>query len=68
MRKKSNHVGERYGRLVVIEEAPSVRRQCDNRSLTQWLCKCDCGNTVIVKTDYLGKRTNSCGCIARVGV
>ena len=62
--RKINHIGERYGRLVVVEEAQSIRRKSDNRSITQWVCKCDCGNTVIVKTDCLGKRTNSCGCLS----
>jgi hypothetical protein len=30
---------------------------------TQWICKCDCGNTVIVDVCHLrSKNTKSCGC------
>lgn len=50
---------KRFGRLVVI-------RRVDNSSggETRWLCKCDCGNTKIVKGNHLREgATKSCGCL-----
>lgn len=51
--------GQRFGRLVVLKE---VER--NKFGHIQWLCQCDCGNTVISSTSVLraGKR-KSCGCI-----
>ncbi len=47
---------KRFGRLVAIE----VTYKENKRS---WLCKCDCGNEVIVPTFYLTSGNNSsCGC------
>lgn len=48
--------GMRFGRLVAVARVP-------NASPTKWECKCDCGNTVQVKTDNLRSgNTTSCGC------
>lgn len=54
-----NIVGNRYGRLVVIEKVPSN----GNREKAKWVCRCDCGNKTVVSGDAL-KRGNSksCGC------
>jgi len=51
--------GQRFGRLVVLKE---VER--NKFGHIQWLCQCDCGNTVVSSTSVLrcGKR-KSCGCI-----
>lgn len=55
-------VGNRYGRLVVVERAPD-RVQANGRHRIMWLCKCDCGNTVEVLGDNLKKGVSrSCGC------
>jgi hypothetical protein len=49
---------QRFGRLVAICET-DVKRA---KSLV-WLCKCDCGNTVLVPaTSLRGGTTKSCGC------
>jgi hypothetical protein len=40
-------LGRRIGRLVVVEEAPT------ERGTARWLCKCDCGETVIREGIYL---------------
>jgi hypothetical protein len=54
-----DELGNRYGRLVVIEEAG--RNRFRN---TMWLCQCDCGNTVVVKGVSLRKgEAKSCGCL-----
>lgn len=52
-------VGERYGRLVVVEvlRGPKPLR-C--------LCVCDCGKTKAVTAGHLREgRTRSCGCLKR---
>jgi len=55
---KLNILNERYGRLVVIAEAENIKKR------TAWLCRCDCGNEVTVKTDSLRSGdTKSCGCL-----
>lgn len=50
---------QRFGRLSVICRAENSGIQ------TRWLCKCDCGNEIIVSTNHLTRgHTNSCGCLA----
>lgn len=51
--------GMRFSKLVVLK-----RVENNSRGNTQWLCKCDCGNTTIVD-GYSLKRghTKSCGCL-----
>ena len=56
-----NITGQRFGRLTVIERAPSVR---PGRS--RWLCLCDCGNKKSILLDTLrAGRARSCGCLQR---
>lgn len=51
-------IGQRFGKLTVIERAPN-----NSRGQRQWLCRCDCGGTRIVNTNYLRNgRTTDCGC------
>jgi hypothetical protein len=47
--------GQRFGRLLVLERAPTVRRR------TMWLVRCDCGTEKEVRGDTLF-RISSCGC------
>lgn len=55
---KKQLTGQRFGKLTVI--ADSGEKQ---GTAKMWLCKCDCGNTVKVRTDSLtGGKTISCGC------
>lgn len=56
-----NLIGERFGHLTVIKL--NNKRHLGN----SWLCKCDCGNEIILGTCYLiGSKTRhpnrSCGC------
>lgn len=54
-------IGEKYGRLAVLEKL-SERR---NKSVV-WRCQCDCGNVVDVTTGELRSgRHLSCGCYQR---
>lgn len=54
--------GKRYGKLVVIERA-NFKVTNPNDSQARWLCKCDCGNTTVVRSYNLRKGyIKSCGC------
>ena len=59
--------GQRFGRLVAIKLIPKEERTWSNKERA-WLCKCDCGNEVIVRQRSLrGARvTKSCGCLRKV--
>ena len=49
--------GQRFGSLTAI------RRGENKGKYTRWICKCDCGNETLVRTDYLRNgHTTSCGC------
>jgi hypothetical protein len=60
-------VGKRYGKLVVLKDNGSIIEPSGAVRRT-WLCKCDCGNEVIVKTINLQSGdTKSCGCLISAG-
>lgn len=52
---------QRFGRLLVITRAPN-----NKHNQTRWLCRCDCGNEVVVTGGGLRiGDTRSCGCLHR---
>jgi hypothetical protein len=52
--------GQRFGRLVVVERHGSWRGQA------AWLCRCDCGNDIVVPGVSLRSgNTQSCRCLQR---
>ena len=56
-RKKVDLTGQRYGRLTVLAPVENIGAR------TAWLCRCDCGAEVVVKTYHLRSgHTKSCGC------
>lgn len=58
--KTINEIGNKYGRLIVIEKTSSK----DNRAC--WLCQCECGNQIIVAGKLLRNgHVQSCGCLKR---
>lgn len=62
MPKVIDLIGNKYGKLIVIERAIN---STDGKA--QWKCKCECGNHSVVKAANLKKRvmpTISCGCIS----
>ena len=60
--RKSDLVGQRFGRLRVI--APTEKRSTGNSLI--WNCECDCGNKAEVTTPCLKNGdTKSCGCWAK---
>lgn len=61
MPKKIDLTGQRFGRLLVIREYG--RTKCRH---ALWLCRCDCGVEVVVRSSYLRSGlTQSCGCLQR---
>lgn len=60
MGKKIPMIGNRFGRLVVIEEAPK-----HPSGHARWLCKCDCGSITdpILGTDLRTGKVLSCKCL-----
>lgn len=65
MSKVKDLTGQRFGRLIVIEQHGSTEPNKYGSRYALWYCKCDCGNTCEVPSSNLGKRTNSCGCLAK---
>lgn len=56
-----NLENKRFGMLTVLQLAPKTK----NRS-TRWLCKCDCGNTKIIRNKNLIEGVSKdCGCISK---
>lgn len=58
MREWPDLIGEKFGMLTVIGQAPSTAKgQC------RWICRCDCGTEKIVIGSNLKRGTTvSCGC------
>ncbi len=50
--------GQRFGRLIVIEEAGRTKQ-----GNVKWLCRCDCGQDTVASQGNLHRSTTkSCGC------
>lgn len=68
MRKKENLIGRKFGNLTVIEEAPDYVSPL-GKKMTQWKCKCDCGNEIIATSRNIKTlHTKSCGCLNHVQI
>lgn len=60
----SELTGQRFGRLVVLRQIPRPEYYSD--TCTWWVCRCDCGAEVNVRSNALKTgNTRSCGCLAR---
>lgn len=58
MTASTNLINQRFSKLTVLE-----RVENNKNYRTQWLCKCDCGNTkVILGASLTQGKTKSCGC------
>lgn len=59
--------GQRFGRLTAIKLIPKEERTWSNKERA-WLCKCDCGNEVVVRQRSLrgARMTQSCGCVRKI--
>lgn len=49
-------IGDRRGRLLILNHAPATDRR------KRFVCQCDCGKTLAVRSDQLLHRNLSCGC------
>lgn len=57
------HEGDRFGKLVVLNEVPSYIAPSGGVH-RRYRCMCDCGSTVDVLKEHLTSgRTKSCGCL-----
>jgi len=60
-RKEVGVPGDRYDRLTLVERVPVPEGSKDSQ--TRWLCKCDCGNDLVVRiASVRAGLTKSCGC------
>lgn len=57
-RKPIERIGEKYGLLTVLEKC---EKRADDGGL-QYICVCECGNEIVVKSKSLGHSKFSCGC------
>lgn len=65
MGKRLELTGQRFGRLVVLGDAPSVREP-GRKAQRRVLCRCDCGVERIWSPGALRSgNTRSCGCMPR---
>lgn len=63
-RKSKDYSGQKFGLLTVIKRDSKYRTNGNNRWML--LCRCDCGNETIVRTDsLLSGTTKSCGCLLK---
>ena len=67
-RKPQFGVGDKFGRLLVVERVESYVSPTGNKQ-GRWKCLCDCGNVSFVLTSNLsGGNSTSCGCYSRENV
>lgn len=65
MRKVIDLTGQRFGKLVVLRMSEDYIGT-DGKKRFNWVCKCDCGNTIITRGYSLKSgHTQSCGCLKR---
>lgn len=64
--RKLNLIGQKFGRLTVIDKAPDIIYKGGKSKASAWKCQCECGNTTVVDTTSLRRKTTtSCGCLGR---
>ena len=57
-------VGRKFGKLTVVERASDYIVPKNGQHQIMWKCKCDCGNTTVVRGSTLKNKTStSCGCV-----
>ena len=65
--KYLDRAGIKYGRLTAIriDEEKTQASNVKKRRGAFWVCQCECGNTLTVRGNMLGKQTKSCGCLKK---
>ena len=62
MKKRLDLIGQKFGRLTVIDRGKDDIGN-DGRRYPKWICRCECGKIVSVKQHHLKSGgTKSCGC------
>jgi len=65
MSKKMEIVGQKFGRLTVLEFW-DIRIRTGDKKESRWLCKCECGNeAIVVGSSLRSGGTSSCGCLKK---
>ena len=66
MSKAFNLTGKKFGRLTVVKRVENYVYPNGYHDV-QWLCRCDCGNEIVVRAKALTKNngTKSCGCLQK---
>lgn len=57
--------GQRFGKLTVVSRAEDIISSSGKTKAIAWLCKCDCGNEIIMRDSRLksvSHKVKSCGC------
>ena len=63
MAKQIDLTGQKFGRLTVLKRE-GVGYRNNGQKYRTWLCECECGNEIVVRTSYLTLgETKSCGCL-----
>ena len=59
--KPLDMTGQKFNRLTVLSREPN-----DKHGKAMWLCRCDCGNLLVVcGCNIRNNHTQSCGCLQR---
>lgn len=59
-------IGQKFGRLTVINRAENYVPPSKKKKVARWECQCECGNEVIVRGDALRSGLiKSCGCFKK---
>lgn len=60
--KPSMLENQKFGRLTALRRSAKA----DKSGSVFWICRCDCGNEVTVRSDLLKRlHTQSCGCLKK---
>lgn len=66
MKKFNIEIGQKYGRLTVIEDLGIFLKDGTSTKRHYYKCRCDCGNEVVAVGSRLGNgHTTSCGCYSK---
>lgn len=66
MSKAIDLTGRKFGHLFVVRRTENSPKSASGFSETRWLCKCDCGNVLVIgKGALLYEGKDNCGCIKK---
>lgn len=65
MSPRKDLTNQRFGHLVVLKQADKIGKDTHRA----WLCRCDCGNEIILRGYLLtGGKNTHCGCLSKIKV